>query len=142
MIIKQQKKGNKMSNPTVTMTGRVGTEPEVINYSGGKGIKFRMVTSDRVKNKNGEWEDRDTSWWNVEAWSRIAEQSQNVLKKGQEITVVGTVREESYVDKSGNNKFVTQIKANNISVSVYSLQKTLVGSAPIQGNAWDSDGDY
>lgn len=131
-----------MSNPTVTMTGRVGTEPEVINYSGGKGIKFRMVTSDRVKNKNGEWEDRDTSWWNVEAWSRIAEQSQNVLKKGQEITVVGTVREESYVDKSGNNKFVTQIKANNISVSVYSLQKTLVGSAPIQGNAWDSDGDY
>jgi single-stranded DNA-binding protein len=54
-----------MSNPIVTMTGRIGTEPEMINYSGGKGIKFRMVTSDRVKNKAGDWEDKDTSWWNI-----------------------------------------------------------------------------
>jgi single-strand DNA-binding protein len=130
-----------MSNPIITMTGRIGTDPEMINYSGGKGIKFRMVTSDRVKSKAGDWEDKDTSWWNVEAWSRVAEQSQNVLKKGQEITVVGTIREESYIDKAGNNKFITQIKANSISVSVYTLQKNLVGSSSSQDNTWNADGD-
>ena len=138
---KQQRKVIKMSNPIVTMTGRIGTEPEMINYAGGKGIKFRMVTSDRVKNKAGDWEDKDTSWWNIEAWSRVAEQSQHFLKKGQEITVVGTIREESYIDKAGNNKFITQIKANNISVSVYTLQKNLVGSSPSQDNTWNADGD-
>jgi single-stranded DNA-binding protein len=40
-------------NPEITLVGRLGTEPEKI---GDKGIRFRVVTSDRVKNASGDVE--------------------------------------------------------------------------------------
>jgi single-strand DNA-binding protein len=70
-----------MSNPTVTVVGRIGQDPEAV---GSNGLRLRVATNDRVKNDaTGEWEDKNTSWWTVKAWKRLAEQSKDVLKKGQ-----------------------------------------------------------
>ena len=65
-------------NPEITIKGRLGADPEKV---GQTGLKLRVVTNDRTKNQNGDWEDKDTSWWTVKLWNGLAESSKNILKK-------------------------------------------------------------
>jgi single-strand DNA-binding protein len=110
-----------MSNPIVTIVGRVGTEPEPM---GENGLRFRVVTSDRSKNEEtGTWEDVNTSWWTVKAWRKVAEQAKGTLKKGQEVVIVGKMREDNWTNPTTNEKRTSyEINADTISVTTYSLQ--------------------
>ena len=110
-----------MSNPIITIVGRVGSEPEVI---GSNGLRFRVATNDRVKNDvTGEWEDKNTSWWTVKAWRTLAEQSKSVIKKGMEVIIVGKIYEENWTDKEGVKRSSYEINADSISVTAYTLSK-------------------
>ncbi|NBP55661.1 single-stranded DNA-binding protein [bacterium] len=106
-------------NPKITLVGRIGQEPEAI----GTGIRFRMATNDRVKNANGDWEDRDTSWFTVKAWKTLAEHSKNNLKKGNEVIVVGVMREENWTDNEGKKRTSFEVVAESIGVTTKTLNK-------------------
>lgn len=112
-----------MSNPSITIVGRIGTDPEFKNFGGNNIVKFRLITSDRRKNEDGKWEDVNTSGWNIAAWNNIAESCKNVLQKGQEVVVIGTAKEDSWTDSSGLTRKSVEINASNIAVSTYSIQK-------------------
>jgi single-strand DNA-binding protein len=117
-----------MSNPTVTIVGRIGQDPEAI---GSNGLRLRVATNDRVKNDStGEWEDKNTSWWTVKAWKRLAEQSMDVLKKGQEVIIVGKVYEENWTDREGTKRTSYEINAESIAVTTFSLAKKTVRDDP------------
>lgn len=110
-----------MANPTITILGRVGSDPEAI---GSNGLRFRVATNDRVKNDTtGEWEDKNTSWWTVKAWRTLAAQSKSVIKKGMEVAIVGKIYEENWTDKDGVKRSSYEINADSISVTTYSLAK-------------------
>lgn len=109
-------------NPVITIVGRIGQDPEAI---GSNGLRLRVATNDRVKNDaTGEWEDKNTSWWTVKAWKRLAEQSKDVLKKGQEVIIVGKVYEENWTDKEGAKRTSYEINAESIAVTTFSLSKS------------------
>lgn len=112
-----------MSNPSITIVGRIGTDPEFKNFGGNNIVKFRLITSDRRKTEDGKWEDVNTSGWNIAAWNNVAESCKNVLQKGQEIVVIGTAKEDSWTDSSGLTRKSVEINASNIAVSTYSIQK-------------------
>ena len=110
-----------MANPTITIVGRVGSDPESI---GSNGLRFRVATNDRVKNDTtGAWEDKNTSWWTVKAWRTLAEQSKSVIRKGMEVIIVGKIYEENWTDKDGIKRSSYEINADSISVTTYSLSK-------------------
>lgn len=110
-----------MANPTITIVGRVGSDPEAI---GSNGLRFRVATNDRVKNDTtGAWEDKNTSWWTIKAWRTLAEQSKSVIRKGMEVTIVGKIYEENWTDKDGIKRSSYEINADSISVTTYSLAK-------------------
>ena len=110
-----------MSNPIITIVGRVGSDPEAV---GSNGLRFRVATNDRVKNDvTGEWEDKNTSWWTVKAWRTLAEQSKSVIKKGMEVIIVGKIYEENWTDKEGVKRSSYEINADSISVTAYTLSK-------------------
>jgi single-strand DNA-binding protein len=110
-----------MANPTIVLTGRVGKEPESV---GSNGLRFRIATSDRVKNEEtGQWEDKNTSWWTVKAWRSVAEHSKDVIKKGMEVTVIGKIYEESWTDRDGEKRTSFEINADSIAVTAFSLAK-------------------
>ena len=112
-----------MSNPNITIVGRIGTDPEFKNFGGNNIVKFRVITSDRRKTDDGKWEDVNTSGWNIVGWNKLAESSQNILEKGQEVIIIGSMKEDSWTDKDGNNRKTTEINASNIAVTTYSIQK-------------------
>jgi len=118
-----------MSNPDITIKGRIGTDPEYKNFGGSNIVKFRVITSDRRKKEDGNWEDVNTSGWNIVGWNRVAESSKNILEKGQEVIIMGSMKEDSWTDKEGNARKTTEINASNIAVTTYSIQKAAGKSA-------------
>ena len=95
------------------------------------------MSNDRVKNDStGEWEDKNTSWFTVKAWKKLAEQSKSILKKGQEVIIVGKMYEENWTDQSGAKRTSYEINADTIAVSTYSLSKTYTKPA-VSEDIWD-----
>ena len=119
-----------MSNPNITIVGRIGTDPEFKNFGGNNIVKFRVITSDRRKTDDGRWEDVNTSGWNIVGWNKLAESSQNILQKGQEVIITGSLKEDSWTDKEGNARKTAEITASNIAVTTYSIQKTAKSPEP------------
>ena len=110
-----------MANPTITLVGRLGQDPAPI---GENGLRLRLVTNDRKKNEEtGKYEDSATSWWTIKVWGELSKQTRNSIKKGQELTVVGTIYEENWVDKSGTNRTSYEVNARSIGVTTYSISK-------------------
>lgn len=113
-----------MANPTITLVGRLGQDPVAI---GDSGLRLRLVTNDRKKNEEtGKYEDAATSWWTVKVWGRLADQTRNSIKKGQELTIVGTIYEENWTDKTGTNRSSYEVRADSIAVTTYSINKEKV----------------
>ncbi|MBM3910813.1 MAG: single-stranded DNA-binding protein [Thaumarchaeota archaeon] len=123
-------------NPKVTLVGRLGADPESVGTSG---VRLRVVTSDRAKNDKGEWEDRDTSWWTVKAWKTLAEQTKKTLKKGQEVMITGTIYQENWTDKAGNNRTSYEVVADSVGLTAYTISKQpAVATASVSDNPWNN----
>lgn len=112
-----------MANPTVTISGRLASDPEFKSLQSGNLLKFRVITSDRFQVSPGEWADRDTSGWSVEAWSKLADVTNGLLKKGTAVVVTGVLKERSYDKEDGTKVYKVDLKATDIAVNVYSMEK-------------------
>lgn len=99
----------------VILVGNIGKDPEVKYTPQGTAVaRFSVATSDRYKDKQGEWQDR-TEWHSVTAWQRLAEIVGEYVKKGNKIYVEGRLRTDSWEDqKTGEKKYRTEIVANDI----------------------------
>jgi single-strand DNA-binding protein len=93
-----------MSAP-ITLTGRLGTEPEMHFSPSGKAVvTMRVATNKRRKLDSGEWEDIDTTWWRVVAFGTLAENVGDALEKGQAIIVVGNIKGREWEDHNTKEK--------------------------------------
>ena len=67
----------------VFLLGNVGKDPEIRSTGGGTMVaNFRLATSDRSKDPQGNWQDR-TEWHNLVAFKRTAEIVRDYVKKGR-----------------------------------------------------------
>ena len=128
-----------MANPKITLTGKIGQDPE--SFASGKGLRLRVATNDRVKNDSGNWENGKASWWTVKLWGNQAQYASGLLKKGQEITVVGTITEETWVDQKTNaNRSTYEVTADNVSVSTWSLNNDKSSGSKFSDDIWEQSG--
>ena len=104
---------NAMKN-RVQLIGRLGQDPEVRTLNSGKMVaQFSLATSETYKNSAGE-RVQDTQWHQVVAWGKLAEISQSLLIKGQEVVIEGKITYRNYEDKNGIKRYVTEIVATDI----------------------------
>ncbi len=99
----------------VILVGHLGKDPEVkYTPSGTPVAKFSLATSERFKDKDGNWQDR-TEWHNITAWQRTAEIAGEYLKKGSQVYIEGRLRTDSWDDKeTGQKKYRTEIVVNDL----------------------------
>jgi single-strand DNA-binding protein len=99
----------------VTLLGNVGKDPEVKFLPSGQAVaNFTIATSDRFKDKAGEWQDR-TEWHNLAAFARTAEIVRDYVKKGSKIYVEGRLTTRSWDDKdTGKKVYRTEILVNEL----------------------------
>ena len=101
----------------VLLLGNVGKDPEIASTNGGTLVaKFSLATSERFKDKQGEWQDR-TEWHNLVAYARGAEILRDYVRKGSKLYVEGRLTTRSWDDKeSGRKMYRTEIVVGDISL--------------------------
>lgn len=104
-----------MSAP-ITLTGRLGADPEVKFSQAGKAIaNLRVVTDRRTKSDGGDWTSVDVTWWRVSAFGATAENVAETLSKGDAVIIVGTVKGREWEDvKTGEKRTAIEVTANHI----------------------------
>lgn len=103
-----------MSINKVILLGNVGQQPEVRSLQGGQRVaSFRLATSERYKNKDGEVNEL-TEWHSCTAWGQQAELIEKYIGKGSRIYLEGKLRTRSYQDKSGATRYATEVIVDRI----------------------------
>ena len=99
----------------VILLGNLGKDPEVKYTQSGMAVaRFSLATTDRAKDKDGNWQDK-TEWHNLVAFGRTAEVAGEYLKKGRTIYIEGALRTSSWDDKeSGQKKYRTEVIVNDL----------------------------
>jgi single-strand DNA-binding protein len=99
----------------VILLGNLGKDPEVKYTQGGMAVaRFSLATTERAKDKEGNWTDR-TEWHNVVAFGRTAEVAGEYLKKGRTVYIEGSLRSSSWDDKeTGQKKYKTEVIVNDL----------------------------
>ncbi len=93
----------------VMLIGNLGKDPEVRFTASGQAVaSFSLATSEKFKGKSGEWEER-TEWHNITLWGKLAEIAGEYLSKGKTIYVEGRLQTRKWQDKSGNDRYTTDI---------------------------------
>lgn len=130
----------------VMLIGRLGKDPEVISFdNGGKKMTVTLATSERYRDRNGQWQDQ-TEWHNIVAWGNLAndiEEKRRNYIKGDLLFVEGKIKTRQYQDSSGNTKYITEIVAEKMNLisksgqsgSVQVESQSHVDRAPASDNA-------
>ena len=99
--------------------GNLTADPELrhTNRDGIPVCNMRVAVTSRVRAGNGEFVD-STEFMNVVTWRGLAENSAASLRKGTRVIVSGQVKNRSYDDAEGNTKYITEVHAESIGVSL------------------------
>jgi single-strand DNA-binding protein len=86
-----------MYETTVTVFGNLVSDVDYRVTGRGDGLaRFRVAsTTQRYDRASGKWLDGDTSYWNITAWRRAAENARDSLFKGVPVVVHGKVRQRT-----------------------------------------------
>jgi single-strand DNA-binding protein len=98
----------------VLLVGHLGQDPKISYAQSGMPIaNLRVATSERVRDKDGQWTER-TDWHTVVCFDKQAEFCSNYLGKGALILVEGRLQTRKWQDKEGQDRYSTEVLANRI----------------------------
>lgn len=99
----------------VILIGNLGNDPEVRYLpSGGPVATISIATSESWKDKQtGQTQER-TEWHRVVFFNRLAEICGEYLRKGSKVYVEGSIRTRKWQDKTGVERYTTEIMGNSL----------------------------
>ena len=98
----------------VTIVGYLGRDPELRYTPQGTPVcDFSIATTERRKDKSGEFQDH-TTWFRVSLFGRQAEVASQYLSKGRQVYVEGTLTQREYTDKEGNARTSLDVRGSDI----------------------------
>jgi len=98
----------------VILVCNLGQDPEVRYTPAGAAVTtISVATTEAWNDKEGNKQER-TEWHRVVFFSRLAEIAGEYLKKGSQVYIEGKLRTNKWQDKSGNDRYTTEIMANEM----------------------------
>ena len=96
---------------TINLVGRAGREPDVRYFESGSIVaNFTMAVNRRSR-------DEEPDWFNIEIWGKQAQIAADYVKKGSLIGVTGSLKIDSWKDKSsGENRFKPVIRVDRLNL--------------------------
>ncbi|KKP80295.1 MAG: hypothetical protein A2271_04430 [Candidatus Moranbacteria bacterium RIFOXYA12_FULL_35_19] len=116
----------------VILVGRLTRDPEVRNTPSGQTVaSIGLATGHTWKDKNGQKQER-TEFHNIVLWGRLGEIAGQYLIKGQEAYIEGRLQTTKFTDKSGVDRYKTEIIAENMQLG--SKPRSAYGATPSSYN--------
>jgi single-strand DNA-binding protein len=94
--------------------------------SGDAVCNFSLATSESWKDKATGEKVEQTEWHRIVMFRRLAEIAGEYLRKGSQVYLEGKLKTRKWQDKSGNDRYTTEIEA---------FQMQMLGSKGDQGNS-------
>jgi single-strand DNA-binding protein len=95
----------------VQMTGHVGTEVDI--RGNGSVTAFRLACTPRVRGKDGEYSDGNTTWIDVTCFRSLAAHVAASVRKGDPVIVIGKLRTSVWV-KDGQTRERLGLEAETV----------------------------
>jgi single-strand DNA-binding protein len=98
----------------VMIIGNLGRDPEMRYTPAGKPVTTFSVATSRTWNTSDGEKREETEWFNVVAWSSLAEICKQYLAKGQQVYIEGRLQTRRWDDQEGNKHTSVEIVANEM----------------------------
>jgi single-strand DNA-binding protein len=99
----------------VILVGNLGADPETRYMpTGGAVTNIRIATSESWKDKQTGAQQERTEWHRVAMFGRLAEIAAEYLRKGSQVYIEGRLRTRKWQDNQGNERYTTEIVANDM----------------------------
>lgn len=110
---------------TVTLTGNMVDRAEKIQGENKLFAVFSMATTDSYKNKDGEWQNKETQFHDIIVFSPKVIEQVLLYQKGQRIKVTGslTYKSREVFDKTGKPFEIKQAQIVAGKITEASLEK-------------------
>jgi single-strand DNA-binding protein len=101
----------------VILIGHLGQDPQQRAMPSGKAVvNLRVATTEQWRDKQTGENKENTEWHNVVMFDRLAEIAAEYLRKGSQIYVEGRIRTRKWQDKEGNDRYSTEVIANEMNM--------------------------
>lgn len=101
----------------VIVLGRVGKDPEIrYTQSGNACANLSVATSEKWKDKQTGQPQEKTEWHKIAAFGKTAEIIGQYVKKGDQIHIQGKLQTRKWQDQQGQDRYTTEILANNVTL--------------------------
>lgn len=99
----------------VIIVGNLGRDPETRYAPNGDAIcNITVATTDSWKDKATGEKKEQTEWHRVSFYGRLAEIAGQYLRKGSAVYVEGSLRTRKWQDKEGQDRYTTEIRAEQM----------------------------
>ena len=98
----------------VMIIGNVGTDPEMRFTPSGNPVTSFSVATNRVYTTPEGERKKETEWFNVVTWRRLAENCNQFLTKGQRIYAEGRLHTRTWEGQDGQKHSRAEIVANMV----------------------------
>ncbi len=99
----------------VILVGNLGRDPEVRYTAQGSAVaNVTLATSETWRDKQTGEQQEKTEWHRVVFFGRLAEIVGEYLGKGRQIYVEGRLQTRKWQDQSGQDRYTTEIVANEM----------------------------
>ncbi|WP_043764946.1 single-stranded DNA-binding protein [Algiphilus aromaticivorans] len=99
----------------VILIGNLGQDPEVRYTASGTAVaNLRIATSESWRDKQTGEQKENTEWHTVVLFGKTAEIASQYLKKGRQVYIEGRLQTRKWQDKSGNDRFSTEVVGNDM----------------------------
>jgi len=97
------------------IVGTLGRDPEIRYSSNGKAVvNISVATNEAWKDREtGEAQER-TEWHRIVIFGKLGEIASQYLKKGEQAYFEGRIKTSKWQDQSGNDRYTTEIVANEM----------------------------
>ena len=99
----------------VILVGNLGQDPEVKYMPSGQAVcNISVATTESWNDKTSGEKVEKTEWHRVVFFRRLAEIAGEYLRKGSQVYVEGRLQTRKWQDQSGNDRYTTEIVANEM----------------------------
>jgi single-strand DNA-binding protein len=99
----------------VILVGNCGQDPEMkATQSGSAVCNLSVATSESWKDKNTGQQQERTEWHRVVFFNRLAEIVGEYVRKGSKVYIEGALRTRKWQDQSGQDRYTTEIVADQM----------------------------
>lgn len=99
----------------VILIGNLGNDPDIRYTASGAAVaNISLATAESWRDKDSGEQQERTEWHRIVFFGRLAEIVGEYLRKGSQVYVEGRLQTRKWQDKEGNDRYTTEIVANEM----------------------------